>query len=395
MGLEALDPTPTTTEYPSATDIVYQMAESLVNGGTDDPSQESSSPGSSHRSLTRSISGSGSRQAAYRTHKGPVHSRPVNTHRSIVDIHHGSPKDDPPIAPMVAAEVGRYKMSTPRDFNVPRITIPAMTTAFPADDIVMPSEWTMFVHPDGARYFVNQERRTFTEMNICNPEICDDIEYYMHYLLHVLQQIIESGNIVLDIKEVDLVIEPKVFDGGSVGCCYYFANHLGRCLFWLHDFNPEIIISEHKAVESLSHIRLAIQAQYWKHWDYFPNLCPITQYLVDELKDMLIHATCDPSTPESMFDGLREQISVVDRIKVYPLVSADLPRYHIAIVIGRTMYAFSQNYFVNYIMPLLPTWQGVANLPEMPFLQVSHYVLLINFMIAYSIFRARDATGPR
>jgi hypothetical protein len=92
-------------------------------------------------------------------------------------------------------------------------------------------------------------------MNICDEDICGDIEYYMRYLLDELQQVIEDGNIELDMQQIDLVIEPKVFNGDSVVCCYYFANHRDRCLFWLDDFNVFKILTDCVGVESLSHIR--------------------------------------------------------------------------------------------------------------------------------------------
>ena len=91
-------------------------------------------------------------------------------------------------------------------------------------------------------------------MNICDEEICGDIEYYMEYLLDELQRAVEDGNLELDMQQVDLVLEPKVYDGDSVVCCYYFANHDDRCLFWLDDYNVKDIISDCKRVENLSHI---------------------------------------------------------------------------------------------------------------------------------------------
>jgi hypothetical protein len=97
-------------------------------------------------------------------------------------------------------------------------------------------------------------QRTFTEMNICDEDIFDDIEYYMQYLWGELQQTLMDRNLVLDMGLVDLVVEPKVAND-SVVCCYYFVNHRDRCLFWLDDFDPEEIISECKGVKSLSHIR--------------------------------------------------------------------------------------------------------------------------------------------
>jgi len=98
-------------------------------------------------------------------------------------------------------------------------------------------------------------QRTFTEMNICDKEICDDIEYYMEYLLEELGRVVNDEKLELDMQQVDLVIEPKVFDNDSVVCCYYFANHRDRCLFWLDDYDARKILFDCSGVESLSHIR--------------------------------------------------------------------------------------------------------------------------------------------
>ncbi|KAG2134839.1 hypothetical protein DEU56DRAFT_738284, partial [Suillus clintonianus] len=223
--------------------------------------------------------------------------------------------------------------------------IPAMTITFPAHDMAMPQGWFTLVHPEGSRYFVHQETRTFTEMNICDEETCEDIEYYMQCLLDELQRAVEYGSLELDMEQVDLVLEPKTFDDDSVVCCYYFANHRDRCLFWLDDFNAEDILSDCKGVENLSHIRLAIQAQYWRHWGCFPSLCPVTQNLVDEVKDMLVHATCDHLTSlqsSAAFDvvELRDHLSVVDNIKV-----SVLSFVYLAAIYGTFE---GHNHFVNY-----------------------------------------------
>jgi len=96
-------------------------------------------------------------------------------------------------------------------------------------------------------------QRTFTQMNILDEEICDDIEYYMHFFLDELRRDVLEGSLELDLWQVDLVLEPKVDDGGSVACCYYFANHCDRSLFWLDEHNIEDILSDCKGV-NISHI---------------------------------------------------------------------------------------------------------------------------------------------
>ncbi|KAG1877005.1 hypothetical protein C8R48DRAFT_768568 [Suillus tomentosus] len=357
---------------------------------------------STGHSFTRSIAGSEARQTAYRAHTGTVHSHPSRPSSiySMADVHHGSRNtvytpldssaqavpipghgldhhvhytappgnneqvpgsevvvvyDGPQLSSMVPDDVKRYGRCRFREYKVTDFTIPALTLAVHGMDV--PEGWTAFVHPEGARYFVNQQTRTFTDMNVCETDICDDIEYFMHYLLDELQQTIEDKNLSLDMEQVDLVVEPKTFGGDSVICCYYFANHRDRCLFWLDDFNPEDIISECKGINNLSHIWLAVEAQYWKHWDYFPSLCPVTQDIVDELNEMLVHATCDHLTSLqscAAFDAieLKDHLSVVDKIKVHTTRTApahqSMRRGHAAIVIGRIMYTFIHNRFVNY-----------------------------------------------
>ncbi|KAG2067988.1 hypothetical protein BDR04DRAFT_1210028, partial [Suillus decipiens] len=111
-------------------------------------------------------------------------------------------------------------------------------------------------------------------------------------------------------------------------------------------FNIEEVLSDCKGVESLSHIRFAIQAQYWKHWEYFPNLCLVSQDHIDEVRYMLMHAICDHITSKrssALGDvaELKDYISVVDQIKVYPPADQQMQRCHAATVIG-------ENQFINY-----------------------------------------------
>ncbi|KAG2042683.1 hypothetical protein BDR03DRAFT_1088430 [Suillus americanus] len=259
--------------------------------------------------------------------------------------------DSPLMGLLVAEEVGRYERYTPRSSSPSQIIVPAMTVKFPLHDMAVPPGWTTLVHPQGSRYFVNAERRTITQMNICDEEIYSDIKCFMDYLLRSLRD--ESEDLELDMAQVDLVIEPKVStDANKLVCCYYFANHRDRCLFWLDEYSTEDILSECNGVENLSHIRLAIQAQYWKHCDYFPCLVPITQNLIDEVKDMLIYAECDHLTSRhstAPFDviEIRDYISIINMIKVHPPAYKSMQRCHAAIVIGRIMYAFSRNHFIN------------------------------------------------
>ncbi|OAX35810.1 hypothetical protein K503DRAFT_784809 [Rhizopogon vinicolor AM-OR11-026] len=350
------------------------------------------------RSFAGSLAVSESGRSEYRKHTGPVHSLSGSVHGSRADLHHGSPnkvsfplglpfqavpvsdsgidtnvhftvppgsdgepgsevitlyQDELAVMELVPGEIKRYegKIRPPNDSVT---SVPAMTTTFPAHDVPVPPGWTSVVHPEGSRYFVNQEKRTFTEVNICDVEILWDVKYAIENLLYRLESIVNREE--LDMNWVDLVIEPKANgddDNLTAVFWYYFVNHRSRCIFWLNEFHPKDIISNCKGVESLSHICLAIQAQYWKHWDYFPSLCPVTEKLVDDVKDMLMHAKCDRLSSKqssAAYDvvELSDYLSVVDRIKVYLPEDRSIEQCHAAIVIGRIMHQFSDNAFLNF-----------------------------------------------
>jgi len=95
-------------------------------------------------------------------------------------------------------------------------------------------------------------QRTFTEMDVCEKGYREDVEFFMQGLLDALKSELESKSMELDMKHVDLVIEPKRLNGSVVGN-YYFANHRDRCLFWLDDFDGKEVLDGCKGIESLSH----------------------------------------------------------------------------------------------------------------------------------------------
>ncbi|KAH7913125.1 hypothetical protein BJ138DRAFT_679527 [Hygrophoropsis aurantiaca] len=246
---------------------------------------------------------------------------------SVGDPHHpGDPvylSDGPRFSPMSTHGVRRYDRCQETGIfinpNEANHKIDALTVEYPSSDEDIPEGWSIHIHPEGAQYFLCERTRTFTEVDICDPGIFQDIEDFSKTLHQSLRLFIEDKDLKLKLDEVELVLEPTVDDSGVL-CDYYFVNHRSRCLFWLEDYDAGVILADCKGVTSLSHKRFAIEAQYWKHWDYFPNMCKLTQDVVDELRDMMLHANCDhltsqrSSAPFSV-DELKNHISVVDAIK--------------------------------------------------------------------------------
>ncbi|KAG8216854.1 hypothetical protein J3R82DRAFT_7117 [Butyriboletus roseoflavus] len=246
--------------------------------------------------------------------------------------------------------VSRYDNRAIRSPSAIDHTIDAMTYEYPETPDNISEGWTAYRHPGGALYFVHNESKTFTELNVRDEEIHTDVEYFRRFLFSELETEIMNRNLCeyLKVCEVQLVLEPKV-DGEGVMCCYYFVNPRARSLFWLDKWDGDEIFEDCRGSLSLPHKGLGIQAHYWRHCDVYPNFCEVTQELKDEVLDMILHATCahltsntsaSPLNPEE----LKSHLSLIDRIDPKKTDK----RAHCAIIISRIMHVFYRNRFVHF-----------------------------------------------
>lgn len=259
----------------------------------------------------------------------------------------------PRFAPMSANGVKRFDRHS-REFAMidPSISdykIKAFQVQYPSHDGNLPVGWTAHVHPEGARYFLHAQTRTYTESDVCSPEVLQDIIYFSNYLHGELRLAIDTKKIDIDYDDVELVLEPKKAVCADIICCYYFVNPAERCLFWLDEYDAEDMLGECRGVTALSHKRLAVQAQYWKHWEMFPNLCLVAQDILDELKELMLHATCDHLTTTRSAaalsaDELKQYFEIVKWIRV----NSSGDRAHAVVIIGRIMHTFCRNQYLNF-----------------------------------------------
>ncbi|KAG8216853.1 hypothetical protein J3R82DRAFT_7116 [Butyriboletus roseoflavus] len=253
-------------------------------------------------------------------------------------------------SPFSANGISRYDSRAIRSPSVIKYTIDAMTYEYPETPEDVPEGWRAHRHPEGALYFVHDESKTFTELDVCDEEIHRDIEYFRRFLFSELETEIENRNVseYLKVDELQLVLEPKVDEEG-VMCCYYFVNPRARSLFWLDEWDGRGIIGGCRGSLSLRHKGLAIQADYWSHCDVYPNFCEVTQELKDEVLDMILHATCDHLTSNTSAsplnpEELKSHLSLIDRIDPEKTDK----RTHCAIIISRIMHVFYRNHFLNF-----------------------------------------------
>ncbi|KAG2066957.1 hypothetical protein BDR04DRAFT_1159614 [Suillus decipiens] len=359
------DHTPPTSTSPTATTrpriSVNTRSNTAFLSSYPDLSQVSLSP---HRMLalahlhhepSEPVSRSGSVQSnasrgrnSYRNHDGQI--SPSSIH---VLLH------EPRCAPMSASGVKRFDRHARKfamiDPSISDYKIKAYQVQYPSHDENLPTGWTAHVHPQGARYFLHAQTRTYTESDVCSPDVLNDIVYFSNYLHGELRIAIDTKKIDIEYDDVELVLEPKKAGCAEIVCCYYFVNPAERCLFWLDEYDAEDMLGECRGVTALSHKRLAVQAQYWcaslpkKHWEMFPNICQVTQDILDELKELMLHATCDHLTTTRSAaalgaDELKQYFEIVKWIRV----NSSCDRAHAVVIIGRLMHTFCRNQYLNF-----------------------------------------------
>ncbi|KAG1860178.1 hypothetical protein DFJ58DRAFT_779756 [Suillus subalutaceus] len=209
--------------------------------------------------------------------------------------------------------------------------------------------WESVVHPEGALYFYDATRHVFTDANLRSRKLLKVINHLTHQLLSKARDIIDDST--------HLVLELQVKEDA---CNYYFVQHDKRLLFWLQDFDEPICIYEHvKGVKSDTHIKIALEAQYWMHCELYPNNAPIQHQIAIELKHVLLHAHSDfltsdtsvvpydLSTLQSMLDLSNHLVEYVKPLTPSSDKCVELPA-HLMCVLARLMRLFARSKFLNF-----------------------------------------------
>ncbi|KAG1718324.1 hypothetical protein EDB19DRAFT_1798801 [Suillus lakei] len=69
---------------------------------------------------------------------------------------------------------------------------------------------------------------------------------------------------------------------------YYFADHERRVVFWFEDHRSRTLTNYIRGVERKSHIKYALESQYWQHIELFPNRRFLPEDVVVELRELII-----------------------------------------------------------------------------------------------------------
>lgn len=93
-------------------------------------------------------------------------------------------------------------------------------------------------------------QRLFTDTDMHNPTIKEEMEDFYRYL----QMILHEDQLTIPSKDYDLVLDIMPVGDGTVQWSYYYACHETRCLFWLERYDGSYMISELHGVDCPAHV---------------------------------------------------------------------------------------------------------------------------------------------
>ncbi|KIJ08414.1 hypothetical protein PAXINDRAFT_172918, partial [Paxillus involutus ATCC 200175] len=131
-----------------------------------------------------------------------------------------------------------------------------------------------------------------------------------------------AGNMFTMDDEIQLVIGIGLVGQDEATACllYYFVDHKRQLLFWVHDCKLSMVSSNVKGVTRMSHMKYAVETQYWTHLELYPNLRKLKAEHQAELKGILIHASTETLTSNTSMapfdlDELGRMLDLVDKIE--------------------------------------------------------------------------------
>ncbi|OAX36834.1 hypothetical protein K503DRAFT_743659 [Rhizopogon vinicolor AM-OR11-026] len=204
------------------------------------------------------------------------------------------------------------------------------------------TEWRAFTHPEGALFFYHPHNRVFTDANVRDPLIAAKVGMAAE---KAYKEAYNAGVTLPASVELGLELMPN---DDTLG--YYFADYDKRVVFWFDDdYESQPLMSNVRGVEHESHIRYAVESQYWRHIELFPNNRFLPKVDVVRLQQIVMHAQAENITSDTSLapfspDDIANMLTLMD-----PLMSSiDLQHEHSVWIVARLMRLFYNSKFVNF-----------------------------------------------
>ncbi|KAG1861373.1 hypothetical protein C8R48DRAFT_774120 [Suillus tomentosus] len=158
--------------------------------------------------------------------------------------------------------------NAPEDTSVPRKAIhePQLVAPFPPVTVlnlinrsVIFGDWRELVHPLGGTYYYNNNKNAYTSANLRN-----------YQYLQMLDDFVDASRASAKEDSWVLVVQPALFLGEQRFQYYYVVPNC-RTIAWLEDLNGILLFRECIKPSEWGHKKLELEAQYWKHFEFFPH----------------------------------------------------------------------------------------------------------------------------
>jgi len=126
-------------------------------------------------------------------------------------------------------------------------------------------------------------QRLFTDTDMYNPDLREEIEHFYLYL----QKVLRIEGLTIPSGDHDLVLDIMPTEDGEILWSYYYACHETRCLFWLERYDGDDMISELEGVESPAHVSESQSST--SH-----SLIPLIWHTEHRLEGLYWYITCVP-----------------------------------------------------------------------------------------------------
>ncbi|KIJ11129.1 hypothetical protein PAXINDRAFT_171920 [Paxillus involutus ATCC 200175] len=203
--------------------------------------------------------------------------------------------------------------------------------------------WVRCTQPEGSSYFHNPTKRITTDIDLSKQQIPEWVDTTTNGLLQLAGQLLTMD------EEIERVIRSLDDGQGKKECLYYFVDHRRQLLFWVHAYNLSNIFANVKGVSKLSHMKYAVETQYWTHLELYPNRRKLKAEHHAELRGILIHASTETLTSNASIapfelDELGRMLDLVDKAEG----SIDKELVHAVYIVARLMRLFTSSRFVNF-----------------------------------------------
>ncbi|KZP15299.1 hypothetical protein FIBSPDRAFT_750552, partial [Athelia psychrophila] len=206
--------------------------------------------------------------------------------------------------------------------------------------------WQSYTHPEGAKYFhraasTSKHISTVTDADIYNAAILAKVNAWTK----VLESALRATGVDLTSPSIELFLEPCE---DLTTCGYYLVDHGTRSEFWVNQITSELL--DLGQVVSTSHLKTALEVQYWDHVQYYPmhyDYACASRSSLDELLGVLCHGMTDRMTSTTSTFGYSPEecekyISLIKTIKEQPSDG------HLTWVVGRIWFNIAYCRFYSH-----------------------------------------------